>query len=508
RALAINPRHVPTHLLLAEHFIDAERSDTATEHLDRALQVNPATPEAHALRAVLAHLERDPDSAARHREIALTTWTNNPRVDHLIGRKLSQQYQFTEGAAAQRRALALDKTFTPARVQLAQDLLRLGQEDEGWALANQAHSEDAYNIEAFNLTTLHDQLAGFTVVTSPNFRVRMATNEAAIYGDRAVALLERALAQLSARYGVTLEQPTMVEIYPNPKDFAVRTFGMPDIGGFLGVCFGNVFTINSPASAQANWEAVLWHEFAHVITLTMTRNRMPRWLSEGISVFEERQENSAWGQLMSLNYRDRIMEKRVQPISRMSAAFLEAQDGRDTQFAYFQSALVVEFLVEQYGFEHLRGLLKSLHAGDEINAALAKHFAPVEELDSAFADYARSKAMALGSGLDFSRSKDGIAQLLARSFAKLEGSHNVHAQLEEAREASERKDWAVVREKLKPLLDAGLYLPGTDNFHALLARACAQLGDTSAEREALVMIITNEGDSISSVSRLLDIAKK
>ncbi|HTO02590.1 MAG TPA: hypothetical protein VL069_02760, partial [Opitutus sp.] len=106
------------------------------------------------------------------------------------------------------------------------------------------------------------------------------------------------------------------------------------------------------------------------------------------------------------------------------------------------------------------------------------------------------------------RSKDGIAQLLTRSFAKLEGSPNVHAQLEEAREAGERKDWAVVREKLKPLTDAGLYLPGQDNFHALLARACAQLGDTSAEREALISIVTNEGDSISSVSRLLDIAKK
>ena len=507
RALQINPRHVPTHLLLAENYIDAERRDLAAVHLDRALEVNPHAPDAHALRAVLAHIARDPAAAVRHREIALSTWTNNPRVDHLIGRKLSAQYQFTDGAAAQRRALALDATFIPARVQLAQDLLRLGQEDEGWALAAQAHADDAYNIEAFNLTTLHDQLAGFTVVTSPNFRIRMASNEAPIYGDRAVALLEKAHAQLSQRYGVTLEQPTMVEIYPNPKDFAVRTFGMPDIGGFLGVCFGPVFTINSPASSQANWEAVLWHEFAHVITLGLTRNRMPRWLSEGISVFEERQANPSWGQLMSLFYRERIIAGQIQPISRMSAAFLEAQDARDTQFAYFQSALVVEYLVENYGFEKLRALLKSLAAGDEINAALARHFAPVDTLDGAFADYARAQAIALAPELDFHRGGDGIADLLTRSLTQLGGKPNVPTLLKEAREAVERSEWTVVREKLKPLVDAGLYLPGTDNFHALLARACAELGDTTGEREALTTITEHESDALSSVTRLLAMAK-
>lgn len=507
RALAINPRHVLSHLLLAEHFIDAERRDTAAVHLDRALAVNPHTPDAHALRAVLAHVARDSAAAARHRETALSTWRTNPRVDHLIGRKLSEQYQFTDGAAAQRRALALDATFTPARVQLAQDLLRLGQEDEGWALATQAHAEDAYNIEAFNLTTLHDQLTGFTTVTSPHFRIRMATNEAPIYGDRAVALLEKAHAQLSARYGVTLEQPTLVEIYPNPKDFAVRTFGMPDIGGFLGVCFGPVFTINSPASAHANWEAVLWHEFTHVITLGLTKNRMPRWLSEGISVFEEREANPAWGQLMSLYYRDRIVQGKVQPISRMSAAFLEAQDARDTQFAYFQSALVVEFLVEEYGFEKLRALLQSLADGDEINAALSKNFGPVEELDHAFAENARATALALGPGLDFHQSGDGLAEMLARNLSKLGGRPNVPELIKEAREANERGEWESVREKLAPLVDAGLYLPSSDNFHTLLARAAAGLEDTDAERDALTRIAAHEGDALASVTRLLDLSK-
>ena len=87
-----------------------------------------------------------------------------------------------------------------------------------------------------------------------------------------------------------VEEPVIVEIFPAKKEFAVRTFGLPGADGFLGVCFGRVVTANSPASQgehPSNWEAVLWHEYCHVVTLNKTHNKMPRWLSEGISVYEE-----------------------------------------------------------------------------------------------------------------------------------------------------------------------------------------------------------------------------
>ena len=93
------------------------------------------------------------------------------------------------------------------------------------------------------------------------------------------------------KYGLELKQQTIVEIFPDQKDFAIRTFGLPGGAGYLGVCFGRLITANSPASrldTGANWEAILWHEFCHVVTLTLTKNKMPRWLSEGISVYEER----------------------------------------------------------------------------------------------------------------------------------------------------------------------------------------------------------------------------
>jgi hypothetical protein len=89
---------------------------------------------------------------------------------------------------------------------------------------------------------------------------------------------------LGAKYGLELKRPVLVEFFGAQQDFAIRTFGALGGQGMLGVCFGTVVTMNSPGSlahGRNNWESTLWHEFCHVITLTVTKNRMPRWLSEG-----------------------------------------------------------------------------------------------------------------------------------------------------------------------------------------------------------------------------------
>ncbi len=78
------------------------------------------------------------------------------------------------------------------RIQLCQDLLRLGDEDEGWKLAAAIFADDAYNVVAYNLTTLHDRIAGFRTLQGDGFIVRMDPREADLYGQRVLDLLARA----------------------------------------------------------------------------------------------------------------------------------------------------------------------------------------------------------------------------------------------------------------------------------------------------------------------------
>ena len=247
------------------------------------------------------------------------------------------------------------------------------------------HQADSYDVVAYNLVTLRETMGGFRTLKDGQFTVRMDPHEADVYGPRVLALLDRARRTLCGKYGLTLEDPVTVEVFPTQKDFAVRTFGMPGGAGFLGVCFGRVITANSPASqgnSPTNWQSVLWHEFCHVVTLQKTQNRMPRWLSEGISVYEERQRDPSWGQALDPTFRRMILSDDLTPVSQLSAAFLSPPTPQHLQFAYFESSLVVEYLVETFGHDVLNRILVDLAAGMPINAALQRYTGSIQELDA------------------------------------------------------------------------------------------------------------------------------
>jgi tetratricopeptide (TPR) repeat protein len=508
-ALQINPHHIPSLLLLVDHLIDAEQYDEAEKQLAIVLNVNPHQPEALAYRAVLADLRNDPVQEKQLRDDALKFWQTNPQVDFLIGQKLSQKYRFTEGAAAQRRALEFEPDYLPARRQLAEDLLRLGQSDEGWALAQSVHKQDAYDVAAYNLVTLQDQMVKFQTLSNAGFIVHMSTQEARLYGDRVMDLLTRARETLCRKYGVELTQPTTVEIFPEQKDFAVRTFGMPGNSGYLGVCFGAVITANSPASQApnpANWEDVLWHEFCHVVTLTATRNRMPRWLSEGISVYEERQANPMWGEKMNLAYREMILNGELTPLGKLSSAFLSPSNSVHLQFAYYESSLVIEFIVKNFGFDALKKILADLHDGTEINKAIVAHTASLPEVEKQFAAFARDLAKGLAPGVDLEKPPDRQSETDALEW-KAAHPNNYYSRLRKAQELMEAKRWTEAQPLLESLAESYHGESGAENPYWLLAVTHRNLQETNAELATLKKFAAQELDFQDLFSRLIELSR-
>lgn len=508
KALKHNPRHVNSLLLKANHFVDAEAYTEADGVIQEVLAVNPVDPSAWALRAVIAHLNNDRDKEQASRDRALEHWTTNPAVDALIGRKLSQKYRFREGAVYQQQALAFDQSYLAAKIQLAQDLLRLGQEEEGWRLAAEVFDADGYHIVAHNLVQLKQELAKFTTLRADGLIVRMDSREAGIYGDRALTVLSRARRHLGTKYATDLETPVIVEIFPQQQDFAIRTFGLPGGAGFLGVCFGNVITVNSPASQgenPANWESVLWHEFCHVVTLRKTQNRMPRWLSEGISVYEERQENDTWGQSMTPRYRQMILSDALTPVSRLSGAFLRPASPLHLQFAYYEASLVVEYLIEKFGFPALQQVLDDLGKGISIVDALQRHTASQDFLDKEFAKYAQQHAMEWAAQADW-KEPDLPPDADLAQWVKWNEDHsdNYWGLQQQAKLLLSQQDWRAAE---KPLLKLATLVPqdrSATNAFRMLATVYQKLGDQPREEAMWKRVAELNSAAHEAYQRLMD----
>ncbi|MBN2269729.1 MAG: tetratricopeptide repeat protein [Sedimentisphaerales bacterium] len=508
-ALQINPRYAPALIMLAEHQIDCEDYEAAARLLDRVIEVNPWHPEAWAYGALLAHLADDSNAFKTCWANALKFRPTNPLVDHIIGKKLSAKYRFAEGAEFQRGALKFDPDYLPAKIQLAQDLLRLGDEENGWMLADEVHTRDAYNVQAYNLANLRDHLAKFKTISVGGFIVRMDALEAAVYGDRVLKLLTQAKEQLCKKYGIELETPVTVELFPRQQDFAVRTFGMPGGDGFLGVCFGKVITANSPKlESPHNWQAMLWHEFCHVVTLNLTQNRMPRWLSEGISVYEESQRDPAWGQRMTPEFRKMVLEDGLVPVGNLSGAFLNPPTPMHLQFAYYESSLVVEFLIERFGPDSLKLILADLANGAEINATIEKRTVKMDKIEEQFAAFARKRAVDLAPDMNWAEPKPGEIDASDPNALKdwLAAHPNSFRGLTiYAKSLIAQQKYEQAKEPLYKLISLYPQFAGEDNAYFLLAEVHRNLGETEKEREALGKLAENSADAVYAYERLMEI---
>jgi tetratricopeptide (TPR) repeat protein len=506
RSLDLNPNFVPSILSMVESRMNEEQYAEAEELLKSIEKINSRHPKLWSLRAAIAHLEGRYEQEGECRAQALKTWALNPDVDHLIGKHLALHYRFVESITYQKRSLTMDAGYVPAMGQLAQDQLRAGQNDEGWTMVEQVRKKDPYDVTIYNLKQLQQRLDSLETLKAPGFIIRMDKKEAKIYGPEAISLLSEARDVLTKKYSVTLEEPIYVEIFPKQKDFAIRTFGLPGGEGFLGVCFGRLITANSPAALQvkSNWKSVLWHEYCHVVTLNKTKNKMPRWLSEGLSVYEERQRDNRWGQSMDPTFREMILsDEDFIPASQLSSGFLKPKTPMHLQFAYYESSLAVEYMIESHGMTAMLRLLDDLALGIPTKDALLRMVGSLETLDAGFEQYARKKANEFGAGVDWSKPN-------AETALQWETEHpEAYAlTLKRTAEAVRQKKWDEVILLAEKLKSAWPQDSRDDGCYALLATAYREMGKLEEERASLVSLIQHAGAPFDALARLITIDKE
>src|SRR5213078_4460660 len=98
--------------------------------------------------------------------------------------------------------------------------------------------------------------------------------------------------------------------------------------GALGVCFGQVVVFDSPKArppGEFSWQETLWHELTHVITLQMSNNRVPRWLTEGISVWEEAQARPDWGRETAVPFAQALEQGKPLKLRNLNEGFQDPE---------------------------------------------------------------------------------------------------------------------------------------------------------------------------------------
>ena len=357
RALAINPNSVLALETYGQLLLINNREAEAQEYFDRALNLNPQSLKSLSILAAQAALNQRDEEYEQHKAQVDSFSPNNPQFLGDIADTFGNNYLFSEAVEFARAAINSDPEYWQGYTLLGSNLIRLGEEEEGKANLEIGFENDPFNVLTSNMLKVFDTLETYSTLESEHFKVNMSGNDADILWPYLEPLLEEGWDTLTAKYGYEPEGPILIEVFENTADFAVRSVGLPDIGPLVGICFGKVITLISPDTLSANWQEIVWHEFMHVITLQMTNNRMPRWLSEGISVWEEREGRPYWGRSQGLDLVRAAKEEKLLHVRDLNSGFSGARDNADLGFAYFQSYLVVDYITEEYGFSKLRELI-------------------------------------------------------------------------------------------------------------------------------------------------------
>jgi len=209
---------------------------------------------------------------------------------------------------------------------------------------------------------LLDQMDKFVRSESGHFAFRISPQDQPVLSPWAPKLAEEAYDTLSKRFGFAPRGPLEFEIFPDHGGFAVRTLGLAEPHfGAVGVCFGKVVALDSPRAQKLgsfNWGSTLWHEFTHVMTLQMTNHNIPRWYSEGISVYEERRARPGWGDHMTAGFLEAYKDGKLLAVSELNAGMMRPKFPEQVLFSYYEASLVCDLIEQRFGFDKIRQTLE------------------------------------------------------------------------------------------------------------------------------------------------------
>ena len=507
RAIEIDPGLAEPHLLLASLRLDEDKVADAKAEIDKVLAINPSQLDAHALLAAIAYVRDDRETFDR--EVAKTLEINPSygEIYRIAGEQAASHYRFEEAVALAEKGLALDPTDAQASADLGMHLMRTGDEAGARRALEKAFRADPFDVVTYNLLALLDTLDQFVTVREGDLIVKMHRDEAPVLREYAIPLAQDALKNLSARYGFAPTGPILIEIFPRHDDFAVRNLGLPGMIGALGACFGRGVTMDSPKARPPgtfSWEATLWHELAHVVTLQMSRQRVPRWLTEGISVYEEGIQRPEWGRDMEVTFARAMNASKVLKLRDLNAGFTRP----DTiSLAYYEASLLVDHIVTSRGAAALPALVRAFADGVDTEAALKRALnISIDDLQTTFDRALDQKFGTMRRALaDSQKPVDATSTDALRAAAAAQPESYI-TQLALGQALASAGDAAAYA----PLERAAALVPaaiGPESPHALMAALAERLGDRARALKELEALLAVDHTNVEAARKLLTLAE-
>jgi tetratricopeptide (TPR) repeat protein len=479
-------------LLVARISLENSSLSQAGDALDTAESIIEAGDwpplELYAVRAAADLLRNVTDS--RYTEMSLEY---NPRYGGIYAIPahfyvITRRYR--EAIDLYQKAVNIEPGLASAHEELGINLLRDNQVSRARRHLEIAYDEDPFSPQSVNTLRLLDSFDNFQLISDPPMpesgvlpiSLRLHRDEAAAIAPYAIEMTRESIEVFTERYGFELREPVIIEMYPDHEDFAVRTAGMPGIG-ILGATFGYVVAMDSPSArptSQFQWGTTLWHEMAHVFTLEATNHLVPRWYSEGISVFEEWQSGPTPGVRIPMSVYGAMADDRFLPIAELDEGFIRPTYEEQVIVSYMQAGLVCQFIHERFGDAKLRELLYAFRDGQLTGDAIGQVFGmPSDEFDDAFEEFVEAAHGAIADNLD--------------------DWQHTHASIgERVAEA----DWSSIIGLADHLIDLLPWYVEPDSPYIALARAQDELGDRDAAIDTLLIFWRTGGYDPDALQRL------
>jgi cellulose synthase operon protein C len=359
KAMELDPKMAEPHELMANLLLEDSDTGKAFAEADEALKLSSEALDAMAIHAAIEALaDRSPDTwLEKIRQINPTYGEGYALVAH----HLVMNRRYEDGITYYRKAVEVDPQLWAARSQLGINLMRLGQEDEPRKQLEMCYNNGFRNEETVNSLRLLDSYKNFVTFKDSTTILKLHKKEADLLRPYFEAELKKIMATYEAKYKMKLPGPVQVEVYPDHEDFAVRTMGMPGLGA-LGVTFNEVIAMDSPSGrppGEFHWASTLWHEMSHVYIITATKERVPRWFTEGLAVHEETEVSPEWGDRMTPDIVAAIKDSRLLPIADLDRGFVRPEYPNQVIVSYFQAGRICDYIKSRWGADKLLDMAHS-----------------------------------------------------------------------------------------------------------------------------------------------------